>query len=266
MNRNIVVGMIVALNPLLSACAPPGYVYDTWGFVPHARNACLRPEINEGFLTGLNTIVGTKKGPPNNVVSIQGLDSEDSYINDGTGRALSCRGTLILSNGQSVTGTVGADVDDGQIAQRIIHASEAIPSRVKPIQYYWTSDAELLKQEEDMAAIRRAHDWRSFKGNIDAWSGIPPLPASASSEETPKSNVNCTVSDVTGNSVQIWASSKDCDKWIRQAAELSKKGPTSAQYESYKIDKCIQALSARAAPQSYSGQFYGICAGVGAHY
>jgi len=69
--------------------------------------------------------------------------------------------------------------------------------------------------------------------------------------------------DTAGHMVAIWATGTDCQEWLRQARILSDAGPTPAQVAQAHIERCIKRLSDAGYVQSYSGEIYGICAGVG---
>jgi hypothetical protein len=102
-----------------------------------------------------------------------------------------------------------------------------------------------------------ADDWRSFRGDIAKWTGIPPLPRSATRTKI-ASAVNCTVADAAGNMVSWFMSRSDCIRWIEGAKELAKSAPTPRQMYSYRIHQCMQKFSGQV--QAYSGEFYTACA------
>lgn len=103
--RTVIV-VLAALSALIS-CAPPGYKYEQWSFVPRAIDACARPETSTGLMGYLNRKIGVSDGPKARVISIQGLVLSGE-LNEGHGAELSCHGTLILENGQTQTGLVSA--------------------------------------------------------------------------------------------------------------------------------------------------------------
>lgn len=248
----------------LCACAPPGYVYDTGSFVPHARDACARPETASGLVSFLNAQVGRPNGPPSKVLSIQGLVSAGQFVSDGDGQYILCHGTLNLASGENQAGNVrvveldsmGPIISGGD--SLIFQGAES--SSAARIQVSWESDADLAKQEAARVAASRTQDWRSFHGDIATWTGIPPLPPSASTSTSPRTPVSCTVADAADHMVTIWATRRDCDKWIKEAKNLAKSGPTRMQIESYKREQCIHRLSTRMT-QSYSGEFIELCSG-----
>lgn len=243
MNRYIFVEVIMTLVLSLSACAPIPVA------TPRPIEGCARTDIAGKVVDMLNAKAGQIFGPRDHVISMDGLVDWKPRLSDNV-RGFNCHTTLNLANGKTESGIATVTLD--------------YPLRdVRSVD--WRTDATLEKQQAEQDDAIKNQDWHNFHGNIATWTGIPPLPASASSKKTAKSNANCTVSDVTGNTVEIWTSISDCNKWIKQATELDKKGPTLLQWESYKRDKCIQELSARMV-QSYSGEFFEICSGVGAHY
>lgn len=206
-----------------------------------ADDLCLRPAAAKGLVNFLNAKVGQPGGPSDRVLSIQQLVASGSIAGSQIS-SISCHGVLLLANGQSEAGTVRA----------------ADPGGSSPLQVSWESDVAMAQRE---AAVKRAWDWRSFNGNIATWTGIPPLPPSASSSESTKSPVYCTVADAADHMVSIWVTKKDCDEWINEAKELAESGPTPMQIEGYRREQCVQKLAA-GMTQSYSGEFWELCAGI----
>ncbi len=231
----------------LSACAPPGYVYDQGSFVPHAKDACARPEIAIRIADLLNVMIGKPDGPPDRVLSIQNMVSPGPFVDEGNDQSLSCHATLVLSNGQSEAGNV--------FVFKLANSSGAL-------QVSWKSDINLAKQQNAEAIVRKANDWRSFHGNIATWSGIPPLPASASASKSARAPVHCTVADAVDHVVTVWLSKTDCQKWIDDAQVLAGAGPTPIQVQGFRRSKCIDKLSS-VSTQSRSGEFYEICSRIG---
>ncbi|MCY0852542.1 hypothetical protein [Cupriavidus sp. D39] len=159
--------------------------------------------------------------------------------------ALSCYATLVLQSGSVESGIVRAVRSEQQQT---------------PVGE-WVSDATIAQREAVDAAAKSAQNWRNFPGDIAAWSGIPPLPRTASRYQTEKASTHCTITDTADHVATVWASSGDCRRWIEDAQKFATAGPTRAQIEGYRRDQCINSLS-RTASQSYSGESYGICSGV----
>lgn len=103
-----------------------------------------------------------------------------------------------------------------------------------------------------------------YAGDALAWSGIPPLPPSASDNKTAISDSRCTVADAAGHMLTIYATGADCQRWIAEAQRLSKNGPTTVQVREQKIEVCTRRLAASSV-QEYSGEFYELCAGGSYH-
>lgn len=108
--------------------------------------------------------------------------------------------------------------------------------------------------------VGQAH---AFTGDVGSWSGIPPLPPSASSMETDRASSYCTVADAVGHVEQAWMSNADCMRWIEAAKALSAMGPTAREVHEYRIRRCLERSASMR--QQYSGQFYELCADAGWH-
>lgn len=86
-----------------------------------------------------------------------------------------------------------------------------------------------------------------FTGSLDTWSGIPPLPPSASKAQTPSASTHCNGIDIAGNYAAFWAPRKDCDAWIHQMELLQADGPSAKQASDIRKNR----LARRYAPQNY---------------
>jgi hypothetical protein len=189
-------------------------VYDQGSYKPHERDACKRPEVSARVLSEFNSMVGTPGYQKRQIVSIEGLISPGP-IDEGKGNSLICHGSLVLDGGAKESGTV--NIFD--------------PGGAAPLSISWESDYDAEKRIA-------SGDWHSFKGDIGTWSGIPPLPASASRVMTKTASSDCSVADAVGHVEHVWLSGKDCEDWINAAKDLAKYGPTPVQVYGYKIDKC----------------------------
>jgi hypothetical protein len=153
---------------------------------------------------------------------------------------------------------LGGPIGPGAVQLRLTDNSTA--NAFTAVDAAWETDPDRAQKE---AAARRETAIRegvlvaqeaNFRGNMATWTGIPPMPPSASPYETPTASTHCTATDVADHRVSIWTTRQDCDAWINEAQELAKSGPTARQVELYRIGECAKKL-AETQIQSRSGNF-----------
>lgn len=98
-----------------------------------------------------------------------------------------------------------------------------------------------------------------FRGDAEAWVGVPTVPKEATRTQQRESDVRCTVADATGNVVRLWMPRPTCMRWIADAQRLSKAGPKPSEVWGARVSACARRLAA-ANGQSRSGEFYSYCA------
>lgn len=207
----------------------------------YPKNDCARKEIN-GLIKFLNDRVGMLDGPSQRIIGIK-----DMMVMNKSSNALNhitCHGSIIFDNGKAESGIV--DVID--------------PGEKEPLKLTWKSDTNIEKEYKKQKDEQWKKSWRSFRGDIASWSGIPPFPPSTSENQSKIATTHCTVADAADHMVSIWASNNDCKNWIKHAETLAKSGPTPIQIYDYKIHKCIERLSIVAEPATSSGEYYMLCA------
>ncbi len=239
MRRSVAAMALLAI----SGCAPPGYHFGQWSlgdpkaaFTVYPNDACQRRELRTpGAVQWVNSLVGTQGGPSGRVVTIENV-SGPAVDNPNP---LSCHATLRLENGGFEEGTL----------------TFFSPGNDRPLVVSWESDFARSQR------LRRnsLDNWKSYPGDIASWSGIPPLPRSASEVESSSAPVHCSIGDAAGHMVAIWTTKSDCSDWISEARRLSASGPTPVQLRNYRISKCIERLSAAGYIQSRSGEELEIC-------
>ncbi len=116
---------LAAIPTLCSGCAPQGYAYEVGSFVPHAKDACARPETSQTIVRFLNAKVGQPDGPVAPVISIQLITTENGAID---GPTLTCRGVL-----QTASGVIGP----GVVVVRYRYDNRDLPADVN-----WETDAD----------------------------------------------------------------------------------------------------------------------------
>jgi hypothetical protein len=199
MKRLLLVGAAAAAVSL-SACAPSGYRYGSWTDGPAAaftlspNDDCRRREIEQSIVNFLNGKVGQPGGPPALVLSATGFVTIPNEVIHGP--TLTCRGILQTTGGPIGPGAVQLRLTDNGTAN-VFTALDAA----------WETDADRAQKE---AAARRETAIRegvlvaqetNFRGNMATWTGIPPMPPSASPSETPMASTHCTVTDVANHQV-----------------------------------------------------------------
>lgn len=200
---------------------------------------CTRHEILALLLGGLHKTPGMEDAEFENITT--------TYVSAWTGissRLFSCHGTLIFRAGRSLPGTISI--------------SRAATGQ---LQAAWLADADKAKQQVQTDQSARKQPWH---GDIGTWTGIPPLPPTASETKTAIASTRCSVGSETVGIVERYMSSSDCNKWIAEAQKLAATGPTPREIYQYRLSKCAEQL-ARQGTQAYSGQFMELCAGIRPH-
>ncbi|SAK53328.1 hypothetical protein AWB78_01315 [Caballeronia calidae] len=62
--------------------------------------------------------------------------------------------------------------------------------------------------------------------DLETWDATPKLPRTASKKRTKITDVECSGVDIVGHSTSFWSTNKDCQTWMAQMGENSKKGPS----------------------------------------
>ncbi len=241
-------GTATPANPAVTA--PPGYIYDTGSFVPHAKDPCVRPETIQSIIDFLNAKVGKPDGPLARIISASGFTTiQNESIH---GPTLTCHGILETTEGRSDPGAVKLLLTDDSRGD-VFTAKDAT----------WESDSDRDRKKATFltrqAAAMQAQNRTNFHGDIASWTGIPPLPLSASPSQSPEASVHCTVADAAGHMVSIWATKQDCTDWINKDQVLGKSGPTPMQIYNYRLEQCAQRIGERGTIQAYSGEFMEAC-------
>jgi hypothetical protein len=121
--------MAILIFGLVCGCAPAGHFYETGSFVARPRDACALPESVAEFMAALNRKVGQRDGPRQGVASVQGLAATGPIVGSKD-QLISCRGTLVFTNGQTENGTISVVERDGQrIVQAAWDSEEAVRKR-----------------------------------------------------------------------------------------------------------------------------------------